>query len=993
MKKKILALITVVSLLMSIYSVSLLVAHGAGDPTIVVSSENAIPGDEGIKITVSLENNPGIIMLGFSVHYDSARLELTEVKNEGMLPLYATISTLSSNPYNVTWNGFSLPENMTDDGAVLTLTFKVKSTASSGLGAVSVSYIPNNILNKTPASVTFATVSGGINVLCDHTVGDWEIKTAPTCTSEGLKVKKCTVCDDVVESEVIPAAGHTYGEWHVETPAECGVAGEECRHCFVCSHEDKRPITALTHIEGEWEILLAPGCETSGTRVKKCTLCHEVLQSESVSALGHSWSGWTTVTLPTFSVDGLEKCICSVCHDEETRPIPKLEDSHVHDYSGTETVVTPATCTADGSKNVFCTEPECGAYKTVTVPATDHTIGGWEVKTTETCTTDGLRVKKCTVCHVELDTEIIPATGHGYGAWSVKTSATCTIDGVEHRICSACSHEDTRPITAKGHTPGDWEITTPPTCTVAGEETIKCADCGATLNAKAVSATYHIPGEWETALVPTCETSGTKVKKCTVCGDVVQSESLDALGHNFGGWTTVTSPTFTTAGLEKRTCSVCLDEETRAIPKLSDTHTHDYSGTETVVTLATCTAGGSKNVFCTELECGAYKTVSIPALGHTHGEWEVKTPATCTTDGLCVKKCTVCGEELETQIIAATGHSFGEWYPVTPATCTTDGLEQRDCASTDESETRIIAALGHSFGGWTTVTPPTFSVDGLEKRTCSACHADETRPIAKLSDSHVHDYSGIETVVTPAACTADGSKNVFCTEPECGAYQTVSIPALGHTHGEGEVKIPATCTADGLRVKKCTVCDETIQTEMISALGHDWSAWEIVIPATFTTDGSEKRICSVCDEEETRRIPKLSETHTHDFTGREEIITHATCTVDGSKKVHCTDPECEEFIIASIPAKGHTPGEWEITKAATENETGLKERKCTVCGEKIESAAIPKLSSGSGQSDVPKTGDNSRTSIHIVLLIISLGVLISSSKNWFGIWLDSKKTT
>lgn len=58
---------------------------------------------------------------------------------------------------------------------------------------------------------------------------------------------------------------------------------------------------------------------------------------------------------------------------------------------------------------------------------------------------------------------------------------------------------------------------------------------------------------------------------------------------------------------------------------------------------------------------------------------------------------------------------------------------------------------------------------------------------------------------------------------------------------------------------------------------------------------------------------------------------------------------------------GHTFGEWTIVKEATETEEGLKERVCTVCGEK-ETEVIPKLTvdatnpTDAKEPDIPKTG-------------------------------------
>ncbi len=69
----------------------------------------------------------------------------------------------------------------------------------------------------------------------------------------------------------------------------------------------------------------------------------------------------------------------------------------------------------------------------------------------------------------------------------------------------------------------------------------------------------------------------------------------------------------------------------------------------------------------------------------------------------------------------------------------------------------------------------------------------------------------------------------------------------------------------------------------------------------------------------------------------------ATCTEDGyTGDTYCKD--CGEKLEDGeiIPAKGHTYGEWVVTKEPTTTETGLKERTCSVCGDK-DTEVIPVL--------------------------------------------------
>ena len=57
------------------------------------------------------------------------------------------------------------------------------------------------------------TVSAGtITVKHDCVAGEWEVVKEATCTEDGLKVQKCTLCGEVLAEEVIKALGHAWDE-------------------------------------------------------------------------------------------------------------------------------------------------------------------------------------------------------------------------------------------------------------------------------------------------------------------------------------------------------------------------------------------------------------------------------------------------------------------------------------------------------------------------------------------------------------------------------------------------------------------------------------------------------------------------------------------------------------------------------------------------------------------------------------------------------------
>lgn len=82
-----------------------------------------------------------------------------------------------------------------------------------------------------------------------------------------------------------------------------------------------------------------------------------------------------------------------------------------------------------------------------------HSFGDWQVVSPATCTADGSRQRVCTRCGA-VEVQTLPAAGHKFGEWTTTKKPTCTETGTEKRTCTVCSKVETRVIAALGHTPG-----------------------------------------------------------------------------------------------------------------------------------------------------------------------------------------------------------------------------------------------------------------------------------------------------------------------------------------------------------------------------------------------------------------------------------------------------------------------------------------------------------------------------------------------------------
>lgn len=123
-----------------------------------------------------------------------------------------------------------------------------------------------------------------------HTPGEWEVLAAPTCTENGKRIKKCTVCGEILEedtnSEDMVARGHDFegAEWVIEAPT-CTTAGKRYQVCKRdgCNAENvdetyAKEHPALGHAFGEYVDDDKPGCqqqtETAHCTREGCTATH-----------------------------------------------------------------------------------------------------------------------------------------------------------------------------------------------------------------------------------------------------------------------------------------------------------------------------------------------------------------------------------------------------------------------------------------------------------------------------------------------------------------------------------------------------------------------------------------------------------------------------------------------------------------------------------------------------------------------------------------------
>lgn len=135
---------------------------------LVVETKRANAGDE-VTISISIDNNPGIIGMKFNVNYDTSVLTLKSAESVGF-ESGVEFSPLDKVPFLVLW-GDSTHGNNTTNGKIAELTFKVSENAVEGEYPITISYDAENIINDSFEYIDFQKVDGSI-VIDSYLPGD-----------------------------------------------------------------------------------------------------------------------------------------------------------------------------------------------------------------------------------------------------------------------------------------------------------------------------------------------------------------------------------------------------------------------------------------------------------------------------------------------------------------------------------------------------------------------------------------------------------------------------------------------------------------------------------------------------------------------------------------------------------------------------------------------------------------------------------------------------
>ena len=624
----------------------------------------------------------------------------------------------------------------------------------------------------------------------------------PTCTMPGTYVNKCERCN-MSTTGTISALGHALSWKYKTAPTETmpGVEENSCNRCgYVANVRYIPPLgngststsvgrtvlvrPACAYNKHVWKTYTTkePTCTTSGTYITKCSVCGAGSPNGNgyIPALGHKWNR----TAPSCTQDRK----CDRCGTVDK---PRLG----HSYAWRTKV--NATCTADGSKERYCTRSGCGyVVERQTIKALGHSWDSGTVTKAATCTATGTKTFKCTRCSATT-TEEIPKAAHNC-EWRVTVQPSCKGSGTEQYTCKVCGTGTAwRSIQYYGdHT---WVAAT---CTKAKT----CSVCGATSG----SALGHAWDNGTVTKAATHSATGVKTFKCTRSGcGATKTETIPVIAHSYT-WVVTTPSTCTKEGVESYKCSCGYVSQTRSVAKKA------HNGVWAMTVQPSCAGSGTEE--CTCKDCGAWLGArSIQYYGgHT---WD-RTAATCTA----AQKCTVCGTIGQ----EALGHAWDNGTVTKGASHSATGVKTFKCTRTGctATKTETIPVIAHSYT-WVVTTPSTCTKEGVESYKCSCGYVSQTRPVAKKA------HNGVWATTVQPSCAGSGTEE--CTCKDCGAWLGArSIQYYGdHTWDRNE--------ADCVHEKRCTICGIVGQEK----LEHTY-AWRTTDEPSCTKVGYRERFCTGC---------------------------------------------------------------------------------------------------------------------------------------------------
>lgn len=278
----------------------------------------------------------------------------------------------------------------------------------------------------------------------------------------------------------------------------------------------------------------------------------------------------------------------------------------------------------------------------------------------------------------------------------------------------------------------------------------------------------------------------------------------------------------------------------------------------------------------------------------------VKTVApTCSDEGYDLYKCSRCDVTEKRNIVPAISGSHDWQFTKTVApTCNEKGYDLytcKKCKSTKKENIQPINPSNHKFIKTNTVAP-TCTTGGYDVYTCERCGKTEHRnEVPAIAGGHTYQF----TKTVAPTCTEQGYDLYTCSK--CGSTEKRNVKPIDPSNHNYTITVSApTCTEKGYTKHTCSRCGNTYNDNYINASGHSFTNYVLDGNATCTQDGTMTAQCDKCSE--TNTIPAPGSKLGHDYA---QTVTPPTCVSGGYTTFVCT--RCNDTYVGNyVDAIGHS---------------------------------------------------------------------------------------
>lgn len=166
--------------------------------------------------------------------------------------------------------------------------------------------------------------------------------------------------------EISDKTEHAFCEWFSNNDATTEHDGTKSRICSVCNYKETvtdEDTKIHIHVSDNGKVTKQPTCIEEGEITFKCTECDEIIKTEPIEKIEHTFGEYTYNNDATYDQDGTKTHVCSVCKYEETVP---AKGPYTATYQFTDSVVimpedTSGSCGTSATYVLFGDFPQTAA--------------------------------------------------------------------------------------------------------------------------------------------------------------------------------------------------------------------------------------------------------------------------------------------------------------------------------------------------------------------------------------------------------------------------------------------------------------------------------------------------------------------------------------------------------------------------------------------------------------------------------------------------------